>query len=411
MAEQPTDHGPPDESEDRPPWMTPEGRLKEIPFKYLSNGEEYSSKETYKLMRYWTRERASAVGAWVEEGTPADAVPACLPVMRTALETDVFDLRGFMLYEWSTQARTPRSARINLSMACLDHAFLERAHLEHADLSCASLDFACLLEAHLEHASLENSSMANAVLDRAHLEYADLRYARLQHAYLSDACLDFARLTDSRMEHAQLHRARLHCADLEGAHLEHAELTGASVQASNLSYVYLGDTVFRDVKWRDERRRDPEARLFRGFDVRGICYSDPLFDRWVRQSNFIMRVKENWPKVWWWWNLTCKCGRSIGRWALACGLLVLAFGLVFCLAAEVFGFPLVRLSKDAGFAREPNPFTYFYFSVVTFTTLGFGDVRPTGLIGEILVTFEVIFGYVGLGGLISIFTTKLIPPQ
>ena len=37
-----------------------------------------------------------------------------------------------------------------------------------------------------------------------------------------------------------------------------------------------------------------------------------------------------------------------------------------------------------------NWFTPHYFSIVTYTTLGFGDVRPATLAGEIIVSSEVI---------------------
>ena len=49
----------------------------------------------------------------------------------------------------------------------------------------------------------------------------------------------------------------------------------------------------------------------------------------------------------------------------------------------------------------------FYFSIVTFTTLGFGDVVADNTLARILVTLEVILGYIMLGGLISIFANKL----
>ena len=48
-----------------------------------------------------------------------------------------------------------------------------------------------------------------------------------------------------------------------------------------------------------------------------------------------------------------------------------------------------------------------YFSIVTFTTLGFGDVVAANTSARILVTLEVMFGYIMLGGLISIFANKL----
>ena len=60
--------------------------------------------------------------------------------------------------------------------------------------------------------------------------------------------------------------------------------------------------------------------------------------------------------------------------------------------------------------KEPLPFdwiTMLYYSVVTFTTLGFGDITPKTHIGALLVMVEVVIGYIMLGGLIYILATKL----
>ena len=54
-----------------------------------------------------------------------------------------------------------------------------------------------------------------------------------------------------------------------------------------------------------------------------------------------------------------------------------------------------------------NFLTMFYYSVVTFTTLGFGDIIPKTSTAALCVTVEVIIGYVMLGGLITIFASKL----
>ena len=52
-------------------------------------------------------------------------------------------------------------------------------------------------------------------------------------------------------------------------------------------------------------------------------------------------------------------------------------------------------------------FTPFYFSIVTYTTLGFGDVKPATLIGEIIVSTEVILGYTTLGLLLAVLAERL----
>ncbi len=51
--------------------------------------------------------------------------------------------------------------------------------------------------------------------------------------------------------------------------------------------------------------------------------------------------------------------------------------------------------------------TLIYYSVVTFTTLGFGDITPKTPEATRWVMAEVIIGYIMLGGLISIFATKV----
>ena len=51
--------------------------------------------------------------------------------------------------------------------------------------------------------------------------------------------------------------------------------------------------------------------------------------------------------------------------------------------------------------------TMVYSSMVTFTTLGLGDVAPKTNFAAMLITTEVIIGYIMLGGLISICSNKL----
>ena len=48
-----------------------------------------------------------------------------------------------------------------------------------------------------------------------------------------------------------------------------------------------------------------------------------------------------------------------------------------------------------------------YFSIVTMTTLGYGDILPLSVPAQILVVIQVLVGYIMLGGLLSIFANKL----
>ena len=54
-----------------------------------------------------------------------------------------------------------------------------------------------------------------------------------------------------------------------------------------------------------------------------------------------------------------------------------------------------------------SAFTPFYYSIATYTTLGFGDVTPGHWMGEVIISLEVIAGYLTLGLLVSILANKV----
>jgi len=48
-----------------------------------------------------------------------------------------------------------------------------------------------------------------------------------------------------------------------------------------------------------------------------------------------------------------------------------------------------------------------YYSIVTLTTLGYGDVVPASAPAQVLATIQAVLGYVGLGGFLSILANKM----
>jgi len=78
--------------------------------------------------------------------------------------------------------------------------------------------------------------------------------------------------------------------------------------------------------------------------------------------------------------------------------IAMLYGLIYSLRPELLTY---------GNGKCPTWFTPFYFSIVTYTTLGFGDVVPATVIAEIIVSTEVILGYLTLGLLLAILAEKL----
>ena len=77
-----------------------------------------------------------------------------------------------------------------------------------------------------------------------------------------------------------------------------------------------------------------------------------------------------------------------------CLVLVLVFGMIYSLSDDSF--------KVSGNAESGlNIFEGIYFSVVTITTLGYGEILPLNWWGQLLVIFETLLGVFCLGLLLT----------
>ena len=91
----------------------------------------------------------------------------------------------------------------------------------------------------------------------------------------------------------------------------------------------------------------------------------------------------------WWWTVL---------WALGViSLFAVIYGIGHATGAFLFDFKPTMMSSI---------FQYFYLSVVTFATLGFGDITPLNWQAQIPVIIEVIMGYVFLGLIITIIARR-----
>ncbi|MFC2146257.1 potassium channel family protein [Acidobacteriota bacterium] len=129
----------------------------------------------------------------------------------------------------------------------------------------------------------------------------------------------------------------------------------------------------------------------------------PIISRKIRDDMYLLSFKKKHPKMHFIWWLFADCGRSFFRWALWS----LGFAIVFALI-YYFSYTDYMLNFQTVYVSEAFPlFSFIYYSIVTFTTLGFGDIVPrTGWL-QMWVMLEVILGYIMLGGLISILANKL----
>jgi len=259
----------------------------------------------------------------------------------------------------------------NLHEAQLDGAQFLNADLTDADLTSASAIDAGFGGANLTGATLFSADLSNASLSQATLTGADLRMAklcgaRLRTADLSNVDASRADLTSTDLTEAMLDNATMHEADLNGARLQGirgymtADWVGCNATQADFTGAYLARRAVIDQNYLYEFRS---------------------------QS----RLHEYLYRAWW---ITSDCGRSYLRWAAWTLLFAVLFAGLYELVAIDYGLEKTALSS-------------LYFSTVTLTTLGYGDVLPISQAAQAVVMTQVVIGYVMLGGLLSIFSSKM----
>ena len=281
----------------------------------------------------------------------------------------------------------------NLLGADLSGANLTGANLTGADLSKANLFGAILSGAFLPAANLGKAYLSFAHLDGAYLGEANLKGANLGKANLRGAELSKANLTGAELAYADLDCAKLFRADLSEASFSWANLTGVDLTEANLTGADLSDVSYN--------RKALRRRCFRARGLDG-CVSNPVLKRDVQDEQYIDAAFRRWDRNW--------LGRLKFRlWGLFdYGRSMFAVGVFALLIVFVFGTVYKTHPNFIHYGKHTvTPFTPFYFSFVTYTTLGFGDVSAGSLGGEILVVCEVILGYVTLGLLLAILANTI----
>ena len=313
------------------------------------------------------------------------------------------------------------SLRARAEAGSLAGARLVGVQLEGADLSGLDLSGANLQSANLKRASLVGANLSDAILDRAMLEGAEFLSADLRGADLSDvvaprAGFGGADLRGADFFNADLEGATFTRANLEGADFRAANLVDCRLREANLAGTNLARADLRQADLQSSRidRADFSRTKLGGARLHGVTghatahwvgaeIATTEFTgaygvrRTIMDENFLheFRTSSRWNallyKVWW---LTSDCGRSLLRWGLTTAIITVAFGAAYSLVALDLG-------------DHPTPLSLLYFSVVTLTTLGYGDVTPMSTAAQLLTMLQVVVGYVMLGGLISILSGKM----
>jgi uncharacterized protein YjbI with pentapeptide repeats len=272
------------------------------------------------------------------------------------------------------------------------------------------------VELELAPAVLEGTDLRGVDLSESTIAGADFTYARLDGTLLRGTEFgvkkqdkDGKRRYDSRWRRKN---RRLYASEIENGRIELFKFY-RSLKPKWLRFLlkplirlYVRATMIK-----------ADLPIFNGANTEAADWADNRrAQRDFVYAEYIRQFKDHHPRIAKLWSFTCDYGRTLKRWAALSAAFMILFGALFYASHILYKaddnwftrnvLPQVELRHDLQ-KDQPTEFSYFYFSAVTFTTLGFGDVTPVNLAGQIAVTIEVILGYVMLGGLISIFAVKV----
>ena len=290
---------------------------------------------------------------------------------------------------------------------------MSRCNLSDARSPSANFNGANLYKAKLDGAEFLGTTFREANLSecsaiKTGFGLTDLQGANFFNAHLEDSTFVDAQVRKTDFRASKMIRARFLEADLEQSDFSQADLTDVDFRETNIDGANFSHTILKGAHLRDVRNYTKAVWI--GADIRDIDFSGAyLVRQYIIDENFLFEFRHQdkvHKIVYHLWKLTSNCGRSMVRWTMFLAINVLLFACIYWgmdkwMLSEGIVSHLTGIGDlHGGFIR------YLYFSVVTFTTLGYGDVSPVTVAGQGVLIIHIVIGYLGLGALLSILATK-----
>ncbi len=221
-------------------------------------------------------------------------------------------------------------------------------------------------------------------------------------------------LSGSSLMKADFTNANLHCANLTGCNL-----LGTIFENAKIEHVNWGKEVCQETQARNAKRRTDQNDYYEQAEeiyrnLRKTAERQGLFEMAGRffQREMIMRRKQMPP-----WSF----GRFISKIVdIFCGYGEKPIRVILFSIATIITFAILYFLLGLSFSGDSlafNPelsawqntqifFSSLYFSVVTFTTLGYGDLAPIG-IARALAALEAFIGSFTLALFVVVFVKKM----
>ena len=377
-------------------------------------------------------------GAALQQATMLDANLEDATLLRASMEKAV--MRGAVLDRADLQIADLRGVDLR-------NAMIKGTNLRGADLRGADMKYAIMEDAILSNANLQKTDMARCQLEGALIQSANLKKANLREANLQNAIL-----IQSILERATLRGATLNGANVDGAILHNADLFNAKIEdIRNLRYAdmnttqvteTLGDTDKNEKNYVSAVKRYDEA-ISTYIALKNHFNKEGLYDKagqyyireWstkaklqttatkmdteqLRANRFVpyylptayakkgsaafrfVLTAESWGK--WAFNKLLYYSSLYGESPLRVLMTSLVVMALYALAYWTTG----GITPD-NVTYVPSLAESVYFSVVTFTTLGYGDYHPKQAFQTLAIS-EAFLGAFILAFFVVVVSRRLV---
>lgn len=267
---------------------------------------------------------------------------------------------------------------------------------------------------------MENFALANGdyshvnLVNRASKTGYQLHNADCYHSDFNHAHCFKLDLSGSSLMKADFSFANLHCANLTNCNL-----LGTNFKGAKLEHVIWGDYALQEQQANVAKSTEEKLDLYQQAEevyrnLRLVSEKQGLFETAGNffQREMIMRRKQ--MPLWSVNRIVSKivdmfCGygeqpmRVVGfTWSV-----IIIFSVLFFFSGVMYNGNMINYDSTlSGQQNIENFLSCLYYSIVTFTTLGYGDITPTGL-SRVLAAIEALFGSFTLALFVVVFVKKM----
>lgn len=262
----------------------------------------------------------------------------------------------------------------------------------------------------LSYANLSNINLVNKGSHSGYkINNCDFYKTNFENAHCFKVDFSGSSLMKANFKKANLHFANLRNCNLLGTNFDHAKLEN----------VIWDENILQEREAHNSSNFEEKLDYYQQAEeiyrnLRKITEADGLFETagWFFQKEMKMRRKQM-PR----YSLkrfiskivefSCGYGERPLRIVLISALVIIVFSMVFFLTGLNYNDQTIIFSfSNSLFQNIENFFNSLYFSVVTFTTLGYGDILPLG-ISKFFAAIEALLGGFILALFVVVFVKKM----